>query len=137
MRIIDLSQAMWDGCPNCPVHPPVGVELVATHEKLGAGLDSWHMEKLSLASHTGSHLDAPLQKINGGKAIDEFPLETFCGDAWIVDVRGIAARGAIDGETLAGKLKGKNVKGGIVLLVTGWGEKRKAGKEWHYDSPFL
>ncbi len=34
----------------------------------------------------------PLHKIKGGKAIDEFPLETFVGAAWIVDLRGIAAR---------------------------------------------
>ncbi len=43
----------------------------------------------------------------------------------------------IDGNVLEEKLKGKNMKGAIVLLATGWGEKRVAGKEWHYDSPFL
>ncbi len=60
MRMIDLAQPVWDGCPNCPVHPPVRAEVVATHEKGGGGLDSWHLEKLTLASHTGSHLDAPV-----------------------------------------------------------------------------
>ena len=82
MRLIDLSQPIYHECPNCPAHPSVKVEYGATHEKEG-----WHLELLSLASHTGSHVDAPLHKIAGGASLDEVPLDKFVGEAWIVDLR--------------------------------------------------
>lgn len=134
MQIIDLSQPMYHHCPNCPVHPPVIAELIATHKD--DSLDSWHMEHISMASHTGSHLDAPLHKIRGAKSIDAFPLENFAGPARIVDLRGIAPRTPITSAMLAEKLS-DNLAGLIVLLATGWGDKRAATPEWHRDSPFL
>jgi arylformamidase len=79
MHFIDLAQPMHDACPNCPVHPPISAKIVAAHKD--ESLSSWHMEHMSMASHTGSHLDAPLHKIYGGKAIDEFPLKAFAGPA--------------------------------------------------------
>ncbi len=125
---------MYDQCPNCPVHPGVSAKLVATHQE--QSLSSWHMEHLSMASHTGTHLDAPLHKIKGGKAIDDFPLSAFVGPARIVDLRGIAARTAITAAMLAEQLTG-DLAGTIVLLATGWGAKRAATQEWHFDSPYL
>lgn len=134
MRIIDLSQPIHDGCPNCPVHPPVSVELIASHSKDGP--QGWHMERIHLASHTGSHLDAPLHKIQGGKSIDQYPLESFAGPAYIVDLLGIAPKTALTAELLAEKLPHK-LAGHIVLLATGWGLRRMANNLWHYDSPYL
>jgi kynurenine formamidase len=135
MKIIDLSQPMYDHCPNCPVHPAVKVELIGSHAKDGP--DGWHMEHLSMASHTGSHIDAPLHKIQGGKSLDRYPLEKFAGPAWLADLRGIAAGTPITAEMLAGRLAGKKLAGHNVLLATGWGDKRAADKLWHDDSPFL
>jgi len=94
------------------------------------------MEQLSLASHTGSHIDAPLHKIAGGKSISDFPLEAFVGKATIVDLRDAAPDQAIGAELLRARAQGE-VKDAILLLATGWGERRAAGKEWHYHSPYL
>ena len=44
-----------------------------------------------MATHTGSHVDAPLHKIAGGKGISDLPLDTFVGPARIADLRGLAA----------------------------------------------
>jgi arylformamidase len=134
VRIIDLSQPLFDGCPNCPVHPRVKIEVIASHEKEGP--DGWHMEHLSFASHTGSHVDAPLHKLQGGKAIDDFPLERWVGPARIADLRGIRAGSAITAEMLAGKLPA-GVKDSFALLATGWGQKRAASREWLHEAPFV
>ena len=45
-----------------------------------------------MATHTGSHLDAPLHKIAGGKSISDLPLETFVGPARVADLRGFNVR---------------------------------------------
>lgn len=131
MKIIDLSQPIFADCPNCPVHPAVEAKLIARHPT-----DGWHMELLSLASHTGSHLDAPLHKIEGGKAIDDFPLETFVGEAVMADLRHATADQPIGASLLKGALP-ELLSDKIVLLATGWGRRRATSNEWHFHSPYL
>ena len=131
MRLIDLSQPVTDGGPNCPVHPPVSAKVVATHDR-----DDWHMEVISLATHTGSHLDAPLHKIAGGKSIDRIPLDSFTGEAVLADLRDSGPDRAIGADLLASRLQG-DLTDRIILLATGWGDRRAATDEWHYHSPYL
>src|SRR4051812_39709386 len=131
MRLIDLSQPLFDNAPNCPVHPPVSFKRTADHAQGG-----WRMEEIAMASHTGSHLDAPLHKIAGGKSISDLPLETFVGPARIVDLRGIMADTAIGPELLALHLA-RMVPGEIVLLATGWGDQRAKTDEWLHHSPYV
>jgi kynurenine formamidase len=131
MRLIDLSQPVTHGGPNCPVHPPVSANVVAMHAK-----DNWHMEVITLATHTGSHLDAPLHKIAGGKSIDRIPLESFVGEAVLADLRDSTADLPIGSDLLASRLNG-DLSDRIILLATGWGDRRAASEEWHYHSPYL
>lgn len=94
------------------------------------------MELLTLASHTGSHVDAPLHKIAGGRAIDEMPLETFAGPARIADLRDSTADRAITAAVLQQALPA-TLTDTIVLLASGWGDRRAKSDEWLYHSPFL
>jgi arylformamidase len=133
-KLIDLSQPMWDGCPNCPTHPLVEVEVIADHSR-----GEWHMEHLKLASHTGSHIDAPLHKMPGGKTIDQLPLETFIGQAFAADLRPLEPEAEINVQVLASALGHveEQLRDSIVLLCTGWGQKRECNNEWFYRAPFL
>ena len=129
MRFFDLSQPLFDGCPNCHVHPPVRLPRTADHPT-----DGWRMEEFHMASHTGTHLDAPLHKMAGGASIDTYPLETFCGEQVIVDLTHLQAGHPIGPADLeaADACSGK-----ILLLNTGWGHKRAKTEEWVHRSPWL
>lgn len=131
MRLIDLSQPLYDGAPNCPAHPPVKCEIIADHPK-----DGWRVELLTLASHTGSHVDSPYHKLAGGANLDQIPLERFTGEAVIADFRGVKADEALTAEMLAAKLS-LPLADRIVLLATGWGAKRAKTDEWLHHPPFL
>ncbi|MDB5172554.1 MAG: Kynurenine formamidase [Phycisphaerales bacterium] len=131
MRLIDLSQPLFDGCPNCPAHPPVKIHFGATHEEHG-----WQLEMLTLASHTGSHIDAPLHKLAGGASLDQIPLDRFVGPAIIVDCLGLGPDGPITAGHLAKRIL-DSPKGLIVLLNTGWGLCRANDDNWKFHSPFL
>ena len=132
MRLIDLSQPIFDGCPNCPEHPPVRSTLGATHEQHG-----WQLELLSMANHTGSHVDAPLHKLAGGKSLDDIPLERWVGEAIIVDLRdAIGPSMPITADLLRPRVR-LPLADRIVLLNTGWGDRRAATDEWLYRSPYL
>ena len=134
MRLIDLSQPMYHDSPNCPAHPPVRAEILVDHP----GSD-WRLEMLTIASHTGSHLDAPLHKIAGGRAIDELPLETFVGDAHLVDLRESQADRPIGPALLLERLRVSemDLHDHIILLATGWGDRRAKSDEWLNHSPYL
>ena len=131
MRFIDLSQPVYDGSPNCPAHPPVRSEILRDHPA-----DGWRVEVLTLSNHTGSHVDAPLHKIAGGASLDDIPLEAWAGPAWIADFRGIPADGRITAAMLEANLPAE-LADAIVLLATGWGDRRAKTDEWLRHSPCL
>src|SRR5262245_66073606 len=102
MRLIDLSQPVFHGSPNCPAHPPVRSEILKDHPDSG-----WRVELLTIASHTGSHVDAPLHKIAGGASLDDIPLESWCGPAFVADLRGIGAASHVTPAQLAAEVPGQ------------------------------
>ena len=129
MRLIDLSQPLYDQAPNCPAHPPVRFATISDHPQRG-----WRVETIALATHTGSHVDAPLHRVAGGKSISDLPLATWVGPALIADLRGIEPEGAIDAERLAQALPGQ-LTDKIILIATGWGDKRAKTDDWLNRSP--
>lgn len=129
MRLFDLSQPLFDGCPNCPEHPPVRLPVTADH-----AVEGWRMEEFHMASHTGTHLDAPLHKLAGGASIDCYPLETFCGEPVVLDLAHLSAGHPIGPEDLQAA---HEVSGRILLLHTGWDRKRAPTEEWIHRSPYL
>src|SRR5262245_32518008 len=131
MKLIDLSQPLYDGAPNCPAHPPVKSEIIADHPKHG-----WRVELLTLASHTGSHVDAPYHKLAHGPSLDQIPLERFTGLALIADFRGAAPDQPITAAALSERLV-LPLQDRIVLLATGWGDKRAKTDEWLHHPPYL
>ena len=132
MRFLDLSQPIYDAGPNCPAHPPIRSEVSSDHERA-----EWHWETLTLASHTGSHLDAPLHKIAGGASIDMLPLESFVGAAYIADLRPLEPSALITPERLAVALPDPLPPDSIILMATGWGDIRERSETWLYQSPKL
>jgi len=131
-RLLDLSQPIFDAGPNCPAHPPVRSEVTKDHAN-----GAWHWETLTLASHTGSHLDAPLHKIAGGASIDQLPLESFIGPAYLADLRPMEPQEWITPERLSAALPSDLPLDSIVLMATGWGDMRERSERWLYQSPKL
>ena len=131
MRIIDLSQPLYDGAPNCPAHPPVKVEIIADHPQVG-----WRVELLTLASHTGSHVDAPYHKLANGANLDQIPLGQFAGQAVLADCRGVGPDEPLTADKRAATLP-MPLADRIVLLATGWGAKRAKTDEWLQHPPYL
>jgi kynurenine formamidase len=109
-----------------------GAEIVCqaygcSHEDLPDG-EGWGTESIELASHTGTHVDAPLHygtRCEGqpSRTITDIAIgELFC-DAIVLDVRGMAAPGEaipVDGLRAAlAKVGAPVTPGSAVLLRTG------------------
>src|SRR5437588_9108502 len=75
-------------------NPPVRIRPAMTLRTNGVNLS-----ELCLGSHTGTHIDAPVHFIKGGKGIDAVDLERFIGPAWVADLRRV--KGGIGAADLA------------------------------------
>lgn len=82
-RWVDLSFPIAEGMPVYPSHwhPAVSVTRLARHE-----VERRETRKLVLGTHSGTHVDAPLHFVPGGRAVDGFPPELMMGPAGLIDL---------------------------------------------------
>lgn len=83
MQIVDLTQTI---SPEMPVYP--GTEPPVFSIGCSLAVDGFVEKKLTLFSHTGTHMDAPAHLLPGGKTLDQFPAGQFVGPAWCLDFSG-------------------------------------------------
>ena len=131
-KFYDLSQPVFANCPCWISHEMVDVKLVENHPAHGDVV-----ERFAMDFHTGTHLDAPYHFCPEGQTIDQIPVENFQGHAVIADLRGqlgpaepILARHL---EPYADRVK----EGDILMICTGWGQKRALTKEYCHDWPYI
>ena len=94
--IIDISRPVGADTPVWPGDPPVTLEPVA---RLEAG-DPAAVSRLTLGTHTGTHVDPPAHFLPGGATVDELSLDVLVGPAVVVDVP--PGSGPVDAARLAG-----------------------------------
>jgi len=99
-----------------PNMPGVAFDTARTLEK-----DGWNAKTLHLYSHSGTHMDAPLHFGVDGLTIDQTPLESCIGPAWVVDLSGIAPKALISVKDL-GEVARQFQVGDSLLLKTGWSQ---------------
>jgi arylformamidase len=85
MTIYDVSMEIRPGMLVWPGDD--GVELDRT-AKLEDGAHS-NLSRLRCGTHTGTHVDAPLHFLPGGKTVDALDLDALIGPAWIADLAGV------------------------------------------------
>lgn len=79
---IDVSVSLRSGMVHWPDNPPVEIERVFDIDRG----DVANVSRMSLGSHTGTHMDAPLHFVNDGQGLDEMPLDATIGRARIIEV---------------------------------------------------
>jgi arylformamidase len=72
---------------------------------------------ITLLDHVGPHADAPIHMIEGGKTVEEMPLDKLFGPARVLDFRAKTK----DEPLLPGDFEGLEIKPGeIVIAVVGY-----------------
>lgn len=119
-RIYDLSQPVFNNCPQYPDTSPRPAEI---HLMYMLAVQGVNKEIVKISTHTGTHCDAPYHFFEDGQTIDQVPLETYIGNATILDLRHKKAGEAIDRADIE-KRSEQIAAGDIVLLNTGGGHLR-------------
>lgn len=79
MTIIDLSHSIAE---TMPVYP--GTEQPVIRTGCSISKDGFLEKKISMFSHTGTHMDAPAHLLEEGATLDCFAVEHFFGKAFIL-----------------------------------------------------
>lgn len=113
-KVIDLSHTIVDATPVFPGDPEVSFRSHHTHESIGYCVTS-----VTMGTHTGTHIDVPLHRIPGGRAVDEIPLEKMMGMACVADLTMLKSGEQIVPAHLEPYASYLN-DAKILILKTGW-----------------
>jgi arylformamidase len=79
---IDVSVTLRDGMVHWPDNPPVSITRQLDISKG----DAANVSMLSMGSHTGTHMDAPLHFVPEGRGLDEMDLGATMGPARVIEI---------------------------------------------------
>lgn len=85
MRIHDITVPLSAELPVYPGDPPVTVE---PWNRISKG-DPANLSRITLGSHSGTHIDAPYHFNDAGISVDQIPLELLVGKAQVVEISGV------------------------------------------------
>ena len=109
-NIIDLS---------IPLKPGMrGVSVVPAYTKEE---DGWNAANWTIYSHAGTHVDAKIHFGVAPTTIDQVPLDSFCGRAWIAHIENVQPNQFLTSADL-GAVADKVEPGDCLLLHTGWSQ---------------
>jgi arylformamidase len=106
-RTISLDMAVYPGDPQPKFDPYATIKD-----------NEVNVTRITLGSHTGTHVDAPWHFLKEGNSIDMEPLDKFIGEAVIIDASG---RNSISSNDFSGNDIRSN---DIVLISTDSGDSR-------------
>ena len=103
MPLLDVSLPLDASLPIWPANPPFDLTPV---KRITDGASS-NVSRLTLGTHTGTHIDAPRHMIEGAPTLDQLPLDALVGPGRVVAIetdRAIEAR-HVDGDALQGSTR--------------------------------
>jgi len=118
-RLIDVSHTIEHGMVTYPGLPvPVVSDWLprdASQARYAPGT-TFQIGKIELLANTGTYIDAPFHRYDGGKDVADYPLQAVANlEGVVVRATGRAGR-ALD----SGVFRGWELKGKAVLVHTGW-----------------
>lgn len=124
MKITDLTHTIHSDMPVFPGTEQPIFEKANTLEK-----DGFQEAKITMYSHTGTHIDAPAHMLREGPYLDALNIEHFIGKAAILDFS-CKNNGLIElGELVPYEDRIKNAE--FIIIKTGW--SKYWGEESYYE----
>jgi len=85
MEIIDISLPLSEETPTYKGRKEKKPRL----ERIRTLSQGANETRLTLETHTGTHVDAPLHMLPSSPSIDQLPLSSFLGPALVAEIRGV------------------------------------------------
>jgi arylformamidase len=127
MNVIDLTHPISAEMPvYFPWHPRTDVEQTATYQE-----NRCVVRRLSIGSHTGTHIDAPSHVFEGKPTLDQYDPSLWYVDAQVLDFTGRSPKQEISKDEIRKKFSTKGIG---VVVKTGW-DTRFGQKDYYATYP--
>lgn len=80
---LDVSVPIYAGMVHFPDNPSIEIDTIM-HVERG---DICTLSRLTMGSHTGTHIDAPIHFLPGGTGAEDVPLEHLIGPARVIEIK--------------------------------------------------
>ncbi|MCW1408783.1 cyclase family protein [Rhizobium sp. 1AS11] len=129
--IIDLTMTLREGIMTFPVHwhPVVEITQLGRFEVEGR-----ETRKITLGTHTGTHVDAPRHFVPKGTTIENTDLDIYYGPARVMDFTHLPDKTEITREMLVERIGGDFPS--RILFRYDW-ERRLDSLRYYTDHPYL
>ncbi len=122
-RVVDLTHTYDSDFPTFDGKPGILYEIDKNFDA-----DGYHLFKLSIFEHTGTHIDAPLHFAEGGTSVDALPVENLIAPLCIVDISAKAAEdpnAVVEPADIEAWISahGEIPAGACVAMNSGWADK--------------
>lgn len=121
MRVIDLTHVIEEGMTAYCDEESASIKQLSTINN-----DGYNVLKIHLSTHTGTHIDSPNHIFKDGITVDEFDINKFIGNAYLIDCSDMEE---IDLDTIL-KHEGEIRSTEYLILKSGWESK------WNTDIYF-
>jgi arylformamidase len=126
-KLFDISVPVKNGGVVYPGNPEIHIELQQDMSRGGSS----NVSLLSIGSHTGTHVDAPLHMIPGGAGVDGIPLDALIGPALVI---------AFDDDAMAvteAYLRSQPIAGHERVLLKTRNSRYIRERDFHRDYTYL
>jgi len=130
-KITDLTMTIEEGMQTFAAHwhPFVEITQLGRH-----GIENRETRKLTLGTHTGTHMDAPRHFIRDGATMESVPLHALVGQATVLDFSKLPDFHEISRDELEALLAGKDAT--RVVFRFDW-DRHLGTNKYYSDHPFL
>jgi arylformamidase len=135
LEIVDLSVAFAPGMPKFPAAWFPAFEVSELEPPGGNG--NRRFTSLGLFAHNGTHVESSDHVLRDGITIDSLPLAQFAGYPVIVDLRDAPDAAELPLHLVRSRLPRDVEPGQVLLLMTGYDDRRWACPDFWERSPWL
>ena len=130
LRLVDLSQDIFDGAPTFEPDPKTHIKAHLTIADL-----SYNITEIIMSAHYGTHLDAPFHFFDDGRTVENLDVRKGFGLAHILNFSHKTAREPIDLDDFA-PFNDKAIPGSRLIFKTGW-DKVLPDPDYFGGQPYL
>lgn len=130
LRLVDLSQDIFDGAPTFEPDPKTHIRAHLTIADL-----NYNMTEIVMSAHYGTHLDAPFHFFDDGRTVENLDVRKGFGVAHVLDFSHKGARAPIDLADFE-PYRDKAYPGSRLIFNTGW-DKVLPDPDYFGGQPYL
>jgi kynurenine formamidase len=122
-RVTDLTHVLTAEFPLFPGYDPPSFEPTSTVEE-----DGYLNYRITMAEHSGTHLDAPAHFVSGGETVDVLPAESLLAPLRVIRIAERAAQDpnatlSVEDVRAHERGNGRIPRGAVVAIDSGWSSR--------------